>query len=605
MEIRKLAPAEEVDPDEVKYELRALKSPVLNGWKFKLMLSFSRSPFFFLLRNKVVKDSGIPQALQWTEIPELPLFTSTPFFDYSGEEGATVIDPNKGASARLDASIQHILGFKTTPTSHEKSEKNRVTIKDYHRAYTNGDCSPLDVAQRIIRVLSDWEKSGRSLAWFISWDENEIIRQATESTDRYQRGKPLSVLDGVPFSVKDSMDALPYKSTAGTAFLSESRRANRDSSSVASLKAVGAVLLGKANMHEIGLGVTGANVNYGTPVNAWGQNRYPGGSSSGSGASVGAGLCPFSIGADGGGSIRVPSSFNGCVGLKTTAERVPHDNSVQGEFSVGVYGPIAGCVEDAMVLYSMMAAKGSTSGSTPPLALPTLDPNPGPKPLAGLKMGIYTEWFEHSVVEVVDACKKAVTFLEALGVELVQIKIPDLELMRISHTVTITSEMLNCYRLAVEDKKTFRRMTADVQLSLAFTKDNLALEYVQAQRIRRRMSVHFKKILENVDFIVTPSTPITAPKFQAASVKSPGETNVGLTSRIMRFVFPANSLGLPAISLPVGKDSEGMPIGFQIMGKHWQEATLLKAAYHLERMIHENGKNCDNPNLLINPLKPT
>jgi Asp-tRNA(Asn)/Glu-tRNA(Gln) amidotransferase A subunit family amidase len=156
---------------------------------------------------------------------------------------------------------------------------------------------------------------------YIAVNREDVLQQAAAATKRFSTGAPLSILDGIPVAVKDELDMVPYPTTAGTAFLGR-HPASSDATVVARLRAAGALLIGKANMHEIGMGVTGLNPIYGTPRNPYATHCHTGGSSSGSAAAVAAGLCPLALAADGGGSIRIPAALCGVVGLKPTYGRV-------------------------------------------------------------------------------------------------------------------------------------------------------------------------------------------------------------------------------------------------------------------------------------------
>lgn len=312
--------------------------------------------------------------------------------------------------------------------------------------------------ERIVAFIKASEaKKPWPCKWLAAWSEEDILRQAKESTQRYQQGTA-RLLEGVPFVVKDAVDALPYPTTAGTSFLHSHRPVKASAPVVSALQRMGAVLLGKSTMHEVGLGVTGLNLRTGTPLNPWGRGgrpeHYCGGSSGGSAGAVGSGLVPFAIGSDGGGSIRVPSSFCGCVGLKPTSGRVTGKGGVEIDCTVATYGPIGGSVEDTALLYSVMANQELTMTlQGEPLPAPQL-PKPLPSaaadtqasgglPLAGVRLGVFWPWFEDCDAEVRSCCRAALDTAVAQGATLVDVTIPELELLRVAHSMTIVSEMRN------------------------------------------------------------------------------------------------------------------------------------------------------------------
>eukprot|EP00803_Ostreobium_quekettii_P000488 evm.model.scf_3152.2 EVM.evm.TU.scf_3152.2 scf_3152:9825-15920(+) len=545
-----LPPAKDVE--EGPYDLKTLDAPVMRGVKLKLFVTLAvESPLFALVKRALFKKSGLPQVLNDVDIPELPKFFPEPLFPQGEYQATPTLAPTSTPKEKLNFALKSVTSDFFTPSG-PLATTPRPTVRDYHKAYKEGLSTPTQVANNIIKFLKD-----RDLHWLIAYDEKDILLQAEAATKRYSEGQPLSVLDGVPFAVKDTVDAAPYRTTCGTAYYGTWREPGKDFQIVTSLKSLGAVLLGKTNMNEIGLGVTGINTVHGTPVNPWAEGHCCGGSSSGSGAVVGSGLCPIAIASDGGGSLRVPSSFCGAVTLMASRGRLSHEGTCALDFTVAEYGPVAGCVDDAMITYSLLC----DVPSTPPIALPERPPA-GPqngKPLRGLTMGIYWQWFNDANSSVVEVCTRAVRLLEELGVSLKAINIPDLELLRVAHTCTIASEMAQAFNRAYNGRKWRSRMNNDIRVSLGIARAFTAKDYVQAQRIRGRMMVHFKRVLSDVDFLVTPTVPITAPPVHPTALKT-NESNVKLTSTIMRFMAAANFLGLPAMSLPVGHDEKHLPI---------------------------------------------
>lgn len=212
--------------------------------------------------------------------------------------------------------------------------------RDFHKAYNNGLVTPEQVAERVLTAISDSNKPPNPMHLFIACNRDDVISQAREATRRYAENRTLGPLDGVPIAVKDEIGMVPYPTTAGTAFLNR-QAARRDSTVVARLRREGALLIGKTNMHEIGILPDGVNPHYGAVRNPHNLNHESGGSSSGSATAVAAGLCPAAIGADGGGSIRIPSAFCGVVGLKPTYGRVSEIGAVALDWSVAHLGPIA------------------------------------------------------------------------------------------------------------------------------------------------------------------------------------------------------------------------------------------------------------------------
>jgi Asp-tRNA(Asn)/Glu-tRNA(Gln) amidotransferase A subunit family amidase len=195
---------------------------------------------------------------------------------------------------------------------------------------------------------------------------------------------------------------------------------------------------------------------------------------------------------------------------------------------------------------------------------------------------VYWPWFNHATPDIVSACEAMLKTLENAGAQIREIEIPELEAGRIAHAVTILSEMANemeKYRAGHG-----REHAPDVRINLAIGRACTSRDYLQAQRIRTRTMAHFANALKQVDGIVTPATAITAPPIRG-DVMPDGESDLSVVTEAMRFIIPGNFTGLPAISFPAGYDSHGLPIGYQVMGKHWREHTLLRIARAAEATL--------------------
>ncbi len=447
------------------------------------------------------------------------------------------------------------------------------TASDYTQAYENGQSTPLEVAERFLAELARLETLVPPMRLFIAQYPEDLLAQAKASTVRYAQGTPLGPLDGVPIAVKDELNQAGYPTTVGTKFLGKEPEA-RDATPVQRLRDAGALLVGKTNMHEIGIGVTGLNPHHGAARNPYTPQCATGGSSSGSAATVSSGLCPIAVGADGGGSIRIPASLCGVVGLKPTFGRVSENGVAPVCWSVAHAGPLAGCVRDLALAYAVMAGKDLADPFTwqaPPVQIE----GPSPQGLAGVRVGIYRPWFEDASPDVVRECNKMLQVLIQAGAQLVELEIPDLNLVAPVHVVTIVTEMVAAF--APYDAAHRKDFGLDTRLNLALGRQLTAEDFVTAQRLRNRIRNHFDTALEQVDVLVTPTTGITAPIHEADSLPL-GESDMKKTVAIMRFAQPGNLTGYPAISLPAGYDDQGMPVGFQAMGRAYEESLLLRLA---------------------------
>ncbi len=548
------------------YNLSKLKSPYLTGISLRIFTALLESSFpGKLVIKKIMADSGI-------------LFLKTKFLK---EEPSNfpVLLYSKTSDRKITTEKQRY----NKNRKNKSTLGNNLTIEDYADSYRNGTFSPLDIANNLIKLTVD-EKGGDPLNAVIKLNREDLLIQAKESADRFKKKAPLSIIDGVPIAIKDEIDALPYSSSVGTSFLGE-KPAKEDAEVVKRLREAGALIWCKTNMHEIGIGVTGVNPHFGHVKNPYNPKCYTGGSSSGSAAVVAAGLCPGAIGADGGGSIRIPAALCGVTGLKPTFGRVSERGAAPLCWSVAHIGPIAGTARDTAILYEIIA------GQDPKEYVTHFQPNPNLKNaflknLKGRKFGIYPDWFYDCEETMHPILNSSLKYLKDAGAEIIEIEIPELEEMRIAQLITIVSEMttaMNPY-----DKEHRKDFGLDVRTNLAMGRLFTNIDYIHAQQMRTRAINIFKKALLSVDAILTPSTGICAPEIPLKALPD-GESNLPMLSDFMRFVTPPNLTGYPAISIPVGYNQKGMPIGLQAIGKPWEESLLLGIAGVLEQ-ISKRGK---------------
>ncbi|MDD2920910.1 MAG: amidase [Anaerolineales bacterium] len=543
------------------YDLKSVKLPYLAGGALKFFASLVEGNLRGALMPSLLESAGINWLRKQTFV-EAP--THLPIH-YTGElqtESSSVSEnefPQKSSATK---------GFQFT------------SVHDLAKAYRDGTVTPEQVARKVLDSIKENDSSGAPLKAFTAIYAEDVMRQARESAARIKAGKALSVFDGIPVAIKDEVDMTPYPTTVGTSFLGK-EPAQEDSTVVARLRNAGAVLIGKTNMHEIGINVTGLNPHHGTTRNPYNADHFTGGSSSGSATAVAAGFVPFAIGADGGGSIRIPASFCGVVGLKCTFGRVSEFGAFPLDWSVAHIGPLAASATDAALAYALIAGPDTKDKISLHQPLPTLQGWDNLN-LKGLKLGVYKEWFAHAEKEVVAACEAMLKQFESMGCEIVEVVIPNLEANRIAHSVTILSEMAQAMNETYD--KHHREHGLDVRVNLALARQFTATDYVTAQRIRTRMMNHFADAFKNADVILTPATGIAAPQIKSGALPA-GESDLTTTIEIMRFATAANLTGLPAISFPVGYTQKGLPIGLQVIGKAWDEKTLLRLALAAEQVV--------------------
>ena len=336
------------------YDLKSVKLPYLAGGLLRLFVSLVEGPLGGLLIPSLFESAGITW-LRKQVIDEAPTHHPIHFTGEPAKKDSAVPEKEWPKSSAIKSHGFHF-----------------ATVFDYAKAYRDGKTTPEEVAKKLLDAIEASNASTPPLRAVITVDREDVMKQAREATKRIKARKPLSIFDGVPVAVKDEVDMVPYPTTVGTSFLGKSP-AKEDATVVARMRAAGALLIGKTNMHEIGINVTGLNPHHGTTRNPYNTNHFTGGSSSGSATAVAAGLVPVAIGADGGGSIRIPASFCGVFGLKSTFGRVSEFGAAPLCWSVAHLGPIAGTATDTALAYAVMAGPDLRDPNSLHQPLPTLE----------------------------------------------------------------------------------------------------------------------------------------------------------------------------------------------------------------------------------------
>ncbi|KAF0691600.1 Aste57867_17212 [Aphanomyces stellatus] len=328
-------------------------------------------------------------------------------------------------------------------------------------------------------------------------------------------------------------------------------------------------------MHEVGLGTFGINTHFGTPRNPYNDQHMTGGSSSGSAAAVAAGLVPLAIGCDGGGSIRIPAGLCGVVGLKATYMRIPFH--FQAGPSMANVGPLAATVQDAALAYAIMAGPDASlpmSFNQPPpfvLSRPSVS-------LANLKIGVFSAYVDGCDPAIHTAYDTTVAMLRDVGASIVEVEIPHLRAIHLSHSITILTEITQFL-----GRHPINSFSPEVQIILAYGRETIdSNDFLAAQKVRGFAMQVTDAIFNQVDVFLTPTTASLAPLLTPSMLKA-GLSDLGLTTALMRFAILGNMVGIPGISLPMAfaKDT-GLPISMQMQAKHWNEHVLFDLARFLE-----------------------
>ncbi|KAL6653505.1 hypothetical protein ACP70R_009083 [Stipagrostis hirtigluma subsp. patula] len=578
-------PAQEVDlgPESDEHYISPnVKAPRVAGLLVKILAWLLETPIIGPIVLSVLKrDNLVNKLVSDAEIPEPPLFTATHIWQDIPEQNVCLTKPGLSPAECVQEAVGCLPGRLESSLADDPSPGfRRWTIQDFSKAYSSGPTTPVmaeyQVARRFLAAVKECSGPDLDMAMFISCDAEDVMRQAEESTLRYQQGAPLSAMDGVLVAVKDEIDCLPYPTTGGTRWLGAARPCAADAACVARLRACGAVLAGKASMHELGAGTSGVNPHHGSTRNPYDAGRVSGGSSGGSAAAVCAGLCPVALGADGGGSVRMPAALCGVVGFKPTSGRLSNSGLLPLNWTVGMPGILAATVEDALVVYAAIADQSRRSPlQQPKLNLPLLT---WTRSMANIRLAKYPKWFDDCSEDIRTCCSKALQMLHTqYGWKTVDVTVPEIEEMRLAHYVTMGSECMASLvnYLHKIDKS---EIGWDVRIALSAYRSFSSRDYLNAQRLRNRQMYFHEKIFETADAIVTPMTGVTAYLLQDDALRT-GELDYINGAALVRYSIAGNFLGLPAITVPVGYDRAGLPVGLQFIGRPWSEATLLHLAY--------------------------
>ena len=400
--------------------------------------------------------------------------------------------------------------------------------------------------------------------------------RARQADEELSRGEGRGPLHGIPIAVKDLFYTKGVLTTAGSK-LFERFIPDHDAAVVESLRTGGAVLLGKTGMHELAYGITSANPHFGVVHNPWDPDRIPGGSSGGSGAAVAARMIFMGMGSDTGGSIRIPATYCGVVGLKPTYGRVSRFGATPLAWSLDHMGPLTRSVRDAGAVLNIIAGHDPRDASSSRLPVENYVPDPQPS-IKGLRIGRPENfYFERLDPEVDAAMRAAFQAAESHGAEIVPLRVPDIAAINTVARVILMAEAATALEPYLERRDQFG---ADVLALLEQGRFLPATDYINAQRLRTGMQREFHALWSRVDCLFAPTAAITAPRIGETSVSIGGESqDVRLaTTRLVRAI---NLLGLPAVSIPCGKDRRGLPIGLQIISKPFAEALILRVAQAL------------------------
>lgn len=469
----------------------------------------------------------------------------------------------------------------------------KLSLLEISKKIHSREVTSEEVTLQIIEKI----KSTQNLNALNSFNFENALEDAKKIDEKLANGEKLPVLAGVPIVIKDNINIKGLKTTCSSKML-ENYVSIYDATVVEKLKSQGAIIVGKANMDEFAMGSSNENSAFGPVLNPHDTTRVPGGSSGGSAASVAAHQCYASLGTDTGGSIRQPSSFCGVVGLKPTYGRVSRYGVVAFASSLDQVGPITRTVKDNAIMLSAIAGYDPKETTSEQIDVPDYL-NEIKDNIKGLKIGVAKEFFALGMDEEVQkVINNAIEFYKANGAEIVEVSLKDIDLALSAYYIISSAEatsnldrfdgirygfrakeysdLVDLYyktRTQGFGKEVKRRiMLGNFVLSSGYYDEY----YGKAKKAQQAISTEFEKAFESCDVLLSPTSPSVAFKI---GEKSNDHIKMYLSDV---YTVPVNIAGLPAISFPCAKDHDGMPIGLQLIGKKFDEATLYTLANYFE-----------------------
>ena len=449
-----------------------------------------------------------------------------------------------------------------------ETDLHYLTIRQASELLRRQELSPVELIQAFLNRI---DATDGDLHSYLLVLKEQALADARTAEAEILRGGYKGPLHGIPFALKDLYDTAGVRTTSGSK-VDIDRVPTEDATTTARLKAAGGILMGKLAMHEFALGGPDFTTPFLPARNPWNKDYVTGGSSSGSGAAVAAGQCMGALGSCTGGSIRGPASLCGIVGLKATYGRVSRAGVVTLSWSQDHCGPMTWTVEDTAYMLQAIAGYDPRDPTTSSAPVPDYSLSLR-EDIRGLTIGVPRHFFfgndPNINPEVLSTVEKELEVLQELGANLEEVTIPSLEYVRAANTIIMLSEAYAFHEKNLKSRpEDFGQMVRDrFRIGGLFSSS----DYVQALRCRQMVKKEFAEVLQRVDLLVSPTMTQPAAVFEGYDATS--------TVRGPSFTAPYNLTGLPAISVPCGFTSTGLPVGMQIAGKPFDEPGVLRAAY--------------------------
>lgn len=432
----------------------------------------------------------------------------------------------------------------------------------------SGETSPVELARHFLDRIAAQDESINA---FITVTEDVAMRQAEQAEKEIAAGNYKGPLHGIPIGIKDTYQTKGVLSTSGSALFQDF--VPEESSTVVTklLDDAGAVMVGKLNMHTLGPGSAGFNPTFGHTRSPWNLNHIVGGSSSGSGAALAAGMVPVVTGTDMWGSLRVPAAMTGVYGFKPSAGLASATANIPTSATLDQTGPMARSVTDLALMLNAIAGYDPQDPTSVDVTIPdyTVDLDAG---IVGIKIGIPSYYRSGLDPEVERLFTESIDKLTNLGASVHDIEIPELNMAKYAGLVTALSESGANYLDSLQTQP--EAHAQDVRALLMAGSVVSGTHYVRAQQARRKLARAFQEAFHQVDVVLGPTIPMQTPAFEEHWEMQA----LDVVEKVLPFTVPANLAGIPALSVPMGLDNSGLPTGMQFFGRNFTEQQLLRVA---------------------------
>jgi aspartyl-tRNA(Asn)/glutamyl-tRNA(Gln) amidotransferase subunit A len=456
-------------------------------------------------------------------------------------------------------------------------------VHELSRRIEKKEISPLDVVEASLKRV---EAVNPTVLGFIHLTAEQARQEAKEAREEIAAGRRKSPLHGIPYGLKDIIDTGRVRTTQGSSFFLD-RVPAEDAFAVTALKKAGAILLGKCHTQEFASGPMSHNPHLGTARNPWDLRRITGGSSTGSAASVAAGMVPVALGTDTGSSIRGPATHCGIVGLKPTHGRVSLTGVCPNAPSYDHVGPLVRTVWDAAMVVQAIAGYDPRDPYSRDVPVPDFSARLE-KGIKGMRLALCPDLCEDAEVdvEVQLAFDRAVGVLRGLGAKIETLALPDATRIRAVGETIISHEFLEFHRPLYQKNPTGYGAETRERIEARIGKENPDA-YIRAQRERVLLRRAVRALFDKVDIILTPSLPCIAPLIETKTTRINGKEVPYSLAITMPFLTHQNMTGFPALVVPMGFSAEGLPMSIQFIGPPWEEAQVLRAGHAFEAATPE------------------